>query len=245
MHFSRKALTSAATALLFSTATAQQLNITVPSGQVMTHVIQVSDANGTLAFFPSELTANKGDLLQFQFWPKAHSVAQSSFASPCQPLDSAGTTGFWSGFMPVTPQDTTMPVFSVVVNDTKPIWAYCATGKHCQAGMALVVNPPVGKTLAMYQAAAKSVEVTGIPSTVEGGTATNGTAAGPAPSGGLGSGDVAAGGNTTVPAGSSAVMPSTQPSSTGATAGAAGLKVTTGKAMVALVAAFVGFVCVV
>jgi hypothetical protein len=52
-----------------------------------------------------------------------------------------GVQGFWSGMMPVGPESKVMPIFSILVNDTKPIWYYCATGKHCQSGMTGVINP--------------------------------------------------------------------------------------------------------
>ena len=29
---------------------------------------------------------------------------------------------------------------SFVVNDTKPVWIYCAQGNHCEKGMVLVIN---------------------------------------------------------------------------------------------------------
>lgn len=49
-----------------------------PTGSVMTHVIQVGDAQGTLKFFPEKVKANKGDLIQFQFFPKVN-VSSISF----------------------------------------------------------------------------------------------------------------------------------------------------------------------
>lgn len=64
-----------------------------------------------------------------------------------------------------------MPVFTVLVKDTKPMWFYCATANHCQSGMAGVINPPAGnaeRTLANYKAAAESVASTGIPSSAVG-----------------------------------------------------------------------------
>lgn len=45
--------------------------------------------------------------------------------------------------MPVTAESTTMPVFTIPINSTDPIWFYCATGKHCQNGMVGVINPYV------------------------------------------------------------------------------------------------------
>ncbi|KAI5801119.1 extracellular serine-rich protein [Geopyxis carbonaria] len=110
----------------------------IPEGNVMTHVIQVGDAAGSKLFYPQKITAKKGDLVQFHFYPKQHSVAQGSFEKPCQPLENANgssTQGFWSGFMPVSAESKTMPVFSILVNDTNPIWFYCATMMHCQSGL--------------------------------------------------------------------------------------------------------------
>jgi plastocyanin len=134
------------------------------TSNVLVHVIQVGSANGTLKFFPEVTTAAVGDKIQFQFYPKNHSIAQSSFDSPCNPLAqsaTSNTTGFWSGFMPVTAEDPMMPVFTIDVKSTAPTWFYCATGKHCQAGMVGVINPPANnaaRTIETYKAgAAKAV----------------------------------------------------------------------------------------
>ncbi|RPA86587.1 hypothetical protein BJ508DRAFT_204083 [Ascobolus immersus RN42] len=127
----------------------------------MVHVIQVGNADGDLTFNPEVTSAKVGDKIQFQFYPRNHSIAQSSFDSPCSPLAQSATTGagFWSGFMPVTAEDTMMPVFTIDVNSTAPMWFYCATGKHCQNGMVGVINPPAnstGRTIDAYKTAAKA-----------------------------------------------------------------------------------------
>lgn len=47
-----------------------------------------------------------------------------------------------------------MPVFTIDVNSTAPIWFYCATGKHCQGGMVGVINPPANnaaRTIETYR----------------------------------------------------------------------------------------------
>ncbi|KAL2036500.1 hypothetical protein N7G274_010766 [Stereocaulon virgatum] len=49
-----------------------------------------------LAFNPQVVTANIGDTLTFSYFPKNHSIVQSSFADPCHPL----ANGFSSGFQP-------------------------------------------------------------------------------------------------------------------------------------------------
>lgn len=60
--------------------------------------ISIGVGQGGLVFNPNVVTADVGDLLQFAFYPKDHSVAQSSYSAPCQPL----TGGVYSGFMPET-----------------------------------------------------------------------------------------------------------------------------------------------
>jgi hypothetical protein len=85
-------------------------------------------------------------------------VTQSTFNNPCVPIHSvmSNVTGITSGFMPVAPTDTQIPVFSILVNDTNPIWLYCAQTGHCQKGMSMVINEVASsnKTLEAYQAAA-------------------------------------------------------------------------------------------
>ena len=100
------------------------------------HVVKVGD--GGLTFDPAEVKAAVGDVVEFHFYPQAHSVAQASFDAPCQPLN---TTGFFSGPIAVK-SGVSDEVFSVTVKDEKPLWFYCATAQHCQGGMVGVVNAP-------------------------------------------------------------------------------------------------------
>ena len=89
-------------------------------------------AGGVLQYSPNNLVAAVGTAVEFDFFPKNHTVTQSSFANPCHPLSG----GFFSGFVPTkdSPSGTS---FTIIVNDTKPIWFYCGqtTGNHCQSGM--------------------------------------------------------------------------------------------------------------
>ena len=51
--------------------------------------------------------------------------------------------GFFSGFTPNESPDVAAPTtFTITVNDTKPIWAYCSqtNGDHCQKGMVHSIN---------------------------------------------------------------------------------------------------------
>lgn len=44
--------------------------------------------------------------------------------------------------MPTSGTAANVNVFTVTVNDTKPLWFYCSQGAHCEAGMAMVINEP-------------------------------------------------------------------------------------------------------
>ncbi|KAB8292228.1 hypothetical protein EYC80_007970 [Monilinia laxa] len=117
-----------------------------------THTILVG-AGGQLTFSPNETKADVNTTLEFHFYPQTHSVAQAAFASPCN------GTGFFSGPITTTSSDGNSSVFSVLVNDTKPIWFYCGFARHCENGMVGAVNLPTdnSKTLAEFAAAAKKL----------------------------------------------------------------------------------------
>ena len=56
--------------------------------------ITIGVGEGGLVFKPESVTADVGDLLQFHFYPKNHSVVQGSFSTPCQPLAGGAYSGF-------------------------------------------------------------------------------------------------------------------------------------------------------
>ncbi|KAF1844285.1 Cupredoxin [Cucurbitaria berberidis CBS 394.84] len=118
------------------------------AGMVNTHIIQVGGPNGSLAFYPNSIKAAPGDLVQFQFHPKNHSVVQSTFDNPCVPIQNIQankTDAFFSGFMPSnasTAAASKALTYTIRVTDTKPVWFYCSQGKHCQAGMVGAINAP-------------------------------------------------------------------------------------------------------
>lgn len=96
-----------------------------------------------------------------EFVGKNHTATQSSFNEPCSPLGNS--TGFDSGFKPVTAGDLIPQLFNITVSDTAPIWVrytlilaisrqltlsvplqvYCRQSNpmsHCGAGMVFSVN---------------------------------------------------------------------------------------------------------
>ncbi|KAI9705167.1 MAG: hypothetical protein M1820_005314 [Bogoriella megaspora] len=146
MHFS----STIASSVLIASSTWAQSTTTV---RVVT-----AGANGGLTFSPNNVQASAGDVVQFQFMPGNHSVAEADFNSPCVPIAQVQTTtqGWWSGFMPT--QANREPVFSVMVMDTNPVYFYDAGANNCQQGMVGAINAPsTGNTIAAFAANAKNV----------------------------------------------------------------------------------------
>lgn len=143
---------------------------TVPHTGV-THTV-VAGRGGALVFDPENVVAEVGDVVEWHFLPRNHSVAQSSFGEPCVPDASLGAASFFSGFQPVA-QGQAPNVFQLVVADDKPIWYYCAqtNGNHCQNGMAGVVNQDFdsANSLAAYKASASMTAVTVVPGLITAG----------------------------------------------------------------------------
>ncbi|KAI1425569.1 Cupredoxin [Xylaria sp. FL1777] len=127
----------------FSTGVVATALMGLASAQTV-HVVSVSSSNNSLAFYPDNLKANVGDMVQFQFLAGNHSVVQSNFDNPCTPIQAhvANQTGVFSGYMNVAASAAsgTIPVYTMEVTAATPLWIYCSQGKHCQAGMVLVVN---------------------------------------------------------------------------------------------------------
>ncbi|KAL2006834.1 hypothetical protein VTN00DRAFT_9502 [Thermoascus crustaceus] len=150
-------------------------------GQVRVHVVQVG-MNGSLAFSPNQLQVNPGEMVQFQFHPKNHSVVQSTFDNPCTPMAESmpNMTGFRSGFMPVAADATELPVFTMMVNDTKPMWMYCSQATHCQKGMVMAINVAPGskKSFEAFRSLAMSSSSSSTGSSGSGATVGSGTSSG-------------------------------------------------------------------
>ncbi|TVY34158.1 putative GPI-anchored cupredoxin [Lachnellula occidentalis] len=168
------------------------------------HVVKVGSSNGSLTFAPNDIKVPAGDMVQFQFAPNNHTVTQSTFAKPCVPISQASNvTGIYSGFMPVKATDTNTPTYTMMVNDTKPIWLYCSQGKHCQAGMTMVINAAAtgNSTLAAYNTLAKAATANLAPGGVSGGVSgTNSSSASSSSSGSGTSGSGASSGSSTTSA---------------------------------------------
>ncbi|EFX06362.1 hypothetical protein CMQ_6683 [Grosmannia clavigera kw1407] len=199
MQFSTLALSA-----LLSTASA-----------VSVTVVKVANVNNALIYSPDSITAKAGDMVQFQFEAGNHTVTQSTFDQPCQPIsDFTKTVGFHSGFIPVTAASGVIPTYTITINDTKPIWVYCAQGKHCEAGMVMVINQNTTanatRSLEGYKAlAAKaSTIVPGSASSGTKGTTTNSTSSSTSSSSSTGSSSSSSSSVVTTSGGSVLSVPS-------------------------------------
>ncbi|KAI8303381.1 hypothetical protein K4K61_007072 [Colletotrichum sp. SAR11_59] len=182
MDMSMSMTTSASAAAASSSSSA--------SGTV--HVVKVGESG--LTFSPNDVKAAVGDTVEFHFYPKAHSVAQSSFDKPCEPLSNGTATGFFSGPVPVSSGEGA-DVFSVKVEDASPKWFYCATAQHCQGGMVGVINAPSsgGKTVDAYKEAAAKAAKNVAPASTGGGSLGPAATGSPSSSGGSGASASASG----------------------------------------------------
>jgi len=181
--------TSSSTTSPSASSAAPSTTSTSSSTQSQDHKIIVGGS--TLTFQPSNISAQPGDTITFEFHQKNHTVTQSSFAAPCQMLSSTSTSGqvgFDSGFMPVSQNATTFPSFTVQVNDTSPIWAYCRQVSHCGEGMVFAANAneSTANTFEAFEARAKEINGTGTSSNSTGSSATGKSGAGAVRLGGTG-----------------------------------------------------------
>ncbi|KAF8333959.1 uncharacterized protein EI90DRAFT_2915292 [Cantharellus anzutake] len=117
----------------------------MPSSTPVIHQITVG-GNSSLTFDPSNIAAQPNDIVQFTFVSKNHTITQSTFANPCVAGLKDGSPGFNSGFMPVAANSSNFPTFNVTVNNTSPIWGFCAQTGHCGKGMVFAINAPENGT---------------------------------------------------------------------------------------------------
>ncbi|PVH94500.1 hypothetical protein DM02DRAFT_693016, partial [Periconia macrospinosa] len=107
--------------------------------------------NGVFHYVPDRVNASVGDVINFRFFPKAHSVTQSEFKTPC-----TYNGGFDTGLTNGTADGSVTKQFTVH-NASVPLWFYCkAQGppNHCGAGMVFGINP--GNKMDQFIANAKA-----------------------------------------------------------------------------------------
>jgi len=103
-------------------------------------VIPIVVGGQSLTFTPNSIVATPGDILQFQFAARNHTVTQSAENQPCLPLQGTQPGAIHSGFQAFDPARGIVNTFNVVVSNTNPMFIYCAQAQHCQQGMVMMVN---------------------------------------------------------------------------------------------------------
>ncbi|KAF8209147.1 hypothetical protein K438DRAFT_1712024 [Mycena galopus ATCC 62051] len=134
----------------------------VASAQDQTIMVGGNETNNgnIYQFSPTTITATNGSVITFLFngLPGNHSVTQSSFSSPCQPM--AG--GFGSGWVEILtspPTGNALPTWELTItNASAPIWFFCQQLMpipHCTAGMVGAINvQPGANSFSAFQSAA-------------------------------------------------------------------------------------------
>jgi len=149
-------LTTGVTALALA-AIANAATFTVTVG------IKETDGQQGLGYDPSAILPQAGDTIEFTFQLPSyikngtdaqHTATQSTFEAPCTPKEGGFDTGL---------QTTTVTggkSFTLLVNDTQPLWFYSYANSDCNAPMVLAVNPPLtGQSAASFQEAAKTATI--------------------------------------------------------------------------------------
>ncbi|OAR03132.1 hypothetical protein LLEC1_05509 [Akanthomyces lecanii] len=109
-------------------------------------------------FVPNLVYAKVGDVVQFQFSSGNHTVTQSNETSACQPMQTSDPKAIHSGHIPFEPGQKNVGTFTMVVQSTKPMLIYCATGPHCQLGQVMAINPDDDTQLPKYAKASQSTK---------------------------------------------------------------------------------------
>lgn len=104
-----------------------------PSKTSKTHVVYVAPTQGVLRYVPFAVNASVGDTVKFIWGANNHTVTKGSTLTPC---NATSDSPFASGLQL---KDF---VFEQVVNDTNPVFFYCAVPNHCTKGMFGIINPP-------------------------------------------------------------------------------------------------------
>ncbi|KAI5818445.1 hypothetical protein BZA77DRAFT_364550 [Pyronema omphalodes] len=99
-------------------------------------------------FTPDVHTANIGDEIVFEFWPKNHSVVVGSYEVPCAPVNRTDPTMskkfYWSGFVnvPTTGSHGILGSETLKIVDKEPIYFYCSAPGSCiNYAMVGIINP--------------------------------------------------------------------------------------------------------
>ncbi|KAJ7607422.1 hypothetical protein FB45DRAFT_930288 [Roridomyces roridus] len=151
---------------LFTIAAALSAAAVATAQQVITVNVGGTATQGGFLFSPNNITAANGTIINFQFTsrPGNHSVTQSSFKTPCEPLPNGLDSG-WIGIPQTLAADPSPEWNITITNDQQPIWLFCKQllpTPHCTSGMIAAINiQPGPNTLDAFAANAKAATSVG------------------------------------------------------------------------------------
>ncbi|PFH48445.1 hypothetical protein AMATHDRAFT_149885 [Amanita thiersii Skay4041] len=85
---------------------------------------------------PFTNNAQTGNVINFVFHPKNHTVTQTTFNDPCV----FKPDGFNSGYVPVARDERNLPTYQITITDNNPVYVYCKQGDHCIDGKRLLLR---------------------------------------------------------------------------------------------------------
>ncbi|KAF2430661.1 hypothetical protein EJ08DRAFT_633377 [Tothia fuscella] len=115
-------------------------------------------------FTPESVVAQPGDTVRFMFMGMNHSVVQTSFDAPCQPMANGQNThtGFTSGVQPnPSNQLAGAPTVDLPIKSTDPLFMSTLSTQSCNLGMVFTVNPPQDRNLVLFKSNALKSSVAG------------------------------------------------------------------------------------
>ncbi|KIY03033.1 uncharacterized protein Z520_01499 [Fonsecaea multimorphosa CBS 102226] len=121
---------------------AESTTPTSTSSQPITVTVAVGDGGNT--FVPDVVQLSPGNYVEFDFYPLNHSVIRAAYGYACVPYELTGPDriGFFSGFYPVDAILSDPPKWTLLINDTQPVFYYCgAPGSCINYQMVGVINP--------------------------------------------------------------------------------------------------------
>jgi hypothetical protein len=80
--------------------------------------------------------------------------------------------------MPVAADATSFPTFTIQVNDTKPIWAFCRQTGHCGQGMVFAANANESSSKNFEAFLARAKEINGTSSSTNSSSSSGGNTSG-------------------------------------------------------------------
>ncbi|RYP41902.1 hypothetical protein DL767_000731 [Monosporascus sp. MG133] len=112
-----------------------------PTGTA-THTVRVGLDH---RYDPDTIEAEVGDIINFRFYGRNHSVVKAEFGYPCVPYDMIhpGEESFFSGAIEQPDEGLNpLPTWTLRVNTTDPVFFYCSAPESCiKWRMIGVINP--------------------------------------------------------------------------------------------------------